>query len=93
MQMLDYDFSVRLRMHVTSLHHFSLVRSSDDDTALSSNSNDDFSTILLSPGFQPASAPLHCKMLVPLSSPCWTTDVGAAHTITHMAGVFASYLF
>jgi hypothetical protein len=53
-------------MHVTSLHPIALDLSSDDDTALSSDSNDDFSPILLPPGFQPASAPPHGKMLVPL---------------------------
>jgi len=40
--------------------------SPDDDAALSSDRNDDFSLILLPPGFQPASVPPHGNMLVPL---------------------------
>ena len=53
------EFAHALRMHVTSLHPFAVDLSSDDDAALSSDSNDDFSPILLPPGFQPASAPPH----------------------------------
>jgi len=41
--------------------------SSDDDAALSSDSNHDFSPILLAPGFQPASVPPPGNMLVPLA--------------------------
>jgi len=59
------EFAHALRMHITSLHPFAVDLSSDDDAALSSGSNDDFSPILLPPGFQPASAPPHGKMLVP----------------------------
>jgi len=50
-------FAYALRMHVTSLHPAAVDMSSDDEAALSSESNDDFSPILLPPGFQPASMP------------------------------------
>jgi len=61
------EFAHALRMHVTFLHPVDVDLSSDDDAAQSSDSNDDFSPILLSlPGFQPASAPPHGNMLVPL---------------------------
>jgi len=50
-------FACALRMHITSLHPATVDVSSDDDAALSSDSNDDFSPILLPPGFQPASVP------------------------------------
>jgi len=40
--------------------------SSDDEVALSSDSNDDFSPVLLPPGFQPALTPPNATMLVPL---------------------------
>jgi len=51
-------------MHVTSLHPVDVDLSSDDDAAQSSDSNEDFSPILLPPGFQPASIPPHGNMLV-----------------------------
>jgi len=41
-------------MHVTSLLPVVVDMSSDDEAALSSDRNDDFSPILLPPGFQPA---------------------------------------
>jgi len=59
-------FAHALRMHITSLHPVAVDLSSDDDAALSSDSNDDFSPILLPPGFQLVSAPPHGNMLVPL---------------------------
>jgi len=40
--------------------------SSYDEAALSSDNNDDFSPILLPPGFQPASTPPNDTILVPL---------------------------
>jgi len=40
--------------------------SSDDNATALSDSNDDFSSILLPPGFQPAAMPPHGNMLVPL---------------------------
>jgi len=49
------EFAYALRMHVTSLLPVVVDMSSDDEDALSSDSNDDFSPILLPPGFQPAS--------------------------------------
>jgi len=60
------EFAHALRTHVTSLHPADVDLSSDDNAAQSSDSNDDFSTILLPPGFQPASAPPHGNILVPL---------------------------
>ena len=60
------EFTYALRMHVTSLHPAVADMSSDEDAALSSDSNDDFSPILLPPGFQPASVPPNGTMLVPL---------------------------
>ena len=59
------EFTYALRMHVTSLHPVTVDWSSDDDAALPSDSNDDFSPILLPPGFQPASVPPPSNMLVP----------------------------
>jgi len=59
-------FAYALRMHVTSLHPVTVDVTSDDKAALSSESNDDFSPILLPPGFQPASVPPPGNMLVPL---------------------------
>ena len=56
------ELAYALRMHVTSLHPVTVDLSSDDDAAL----NDDFSPILLPPGFQPASVPPPGNMLVPL---------------------------
>jgi len=53
-------------MHVTSLHPVTVDLSSDDDAALLSDSNDDFSPILFPPDFQPASMPPPDNMLVPL---------------------------
>jgi len=53
-------------MHVTSLHPVTVDLSSDDDAALLSDSNDNFSPILLPTGFQPASVPPPGNMLVPL---------------------------
>jgi len=53
-------------MHVTSKHLVAVHLSSDDDAALSFDGNDDFSPILLPPGFQPASVPPPGNMLVPL---------------------------
>jgi len=60
------EFAYALRMHVTSLHPAVVDMSSDDEAALSSDSNDDFSPILLPPGFQPALMPPNGTMLVPL---------------------------
>ena len=60
------EFTYALRMHVTSLHPSVIDLSSDDDATASSDSNDDFSSILLPPGFQPAAMPPHGYMLVPL---------------------------
>jgi len=59
-------FVYALRMHVTSLHPAVVDMSSDDETTLLSDRNDDFSPILLPPGFQPASIPPNGTMLVPL---------------------------
>ena len=56
-------------MHVTSLLPAVVDMSSDDEAALLSDSNDDFSPILLPPGFQPASTPRR------------TTDDWTAHTL------------
>jgi hypothetical protein len=55
-------------MHVTYLHPVAVDLSSYDDATLSSDSNDDFSPILLPPGFQPASVPPHGNMIVPLDA-------------------------
>jgi len=60
------DFAYALRMHVTSLNPAAVDMSSDDEAAPSSNSNDDFSPIILPPGFQPASMPPNSTMLLPL---------------------------
>ena len=60
------EFAYALRMHVTSLHPAVVDMSSDDDAALASESNDDFSPILLPPGFQPASTPPNGTILVHL---------------------------
>jgi len=59
------EFAHALRMHAT-LHPVDVALSSSDDAAQSTDSNDDFSHILLPPGFQPASVPPHGNMLVPL---------------------------
>ena len=61
------EFAYALRMHVTSLIPVVVDMSSDDEAALSSDSNDDFSPILLPPGFQPASTPPNATILVPLT--------------------------
>jgi len=60
------EFAYALRMHVTSLLPVVVDMSSDDEVALSSDSNDDFSPILLPPWFQPASTPPNATILVPL---------------------------
>jgi len=62
------EFAYALCMHVRTLHPVTVELSSDDsdDAALSSDSNDDFSPILLLPGFKPASVPPPGNMLVPL---------------------------
>ena len=60
------EFAYALRMHVTSLQPAVVDMSFDDEAALSSDSNDDFSPILIPPGFQPASMPPDGTMLVPL---------------------------
>jgi hypothetical protein len=60
------EFAYALRMHVSSLHPSAADMSSDDEAALSSDSNDNFLPILLAPGFQPASMPPNATMLVPL---------------------------
>jgi len=62
------EFAYALRLHVTSLHPVVVDMSSDDDAALSSDDNDNFSPILLTPGFQPASVPPRDNMLVPLDT-------------------------
>jgi len=62
------EFAYALRMHVTSLLPAVVDMSSNDEAALSSDSNDDFSPILLPPGFQPASTPPNDTMLVPLDT-------------------------
>jgi len=59
------EFAHALRMHVTSLLPAVVDMSSDDEAALSSDNNDDFSPILLPPGFQPALTPPNDTMLVP----------------------------
>jgi len=56
------EFAYALCMHVTFLHPAVVDISCSDEAALSSDSNDDFSPILLPPGFQPVSMPI----LVPL---------------------------
>ena len=53
-------------MHVTSLHQAVVDMSSDDEAAMSSDGNNDFSPILLPPGFQSASTPPNDTVLVPL---------------------------
>jgi len=60
------EFAYALRMHVTSLLPTVVNMSSDDEAALSSDSNDDVSPILLPLGFQPALTPPHGTMFVPL---------------------------
>ena len=60
------EFAYALRMHVTSLLSVLVDMSSDDEAALSSDSNDDFSPILLPPKFQPALTPPNPTILVPL---------------------------
>jgi len=60
------EFAYALCMHVTSLHPVIVDLSSDDDAALSSDSNNDFSPNLLLTGFQPASVPPPGNMRVPL---------------------------
>jgi len=60
------EFAYALRMHVTSLHPAAVDMSCDDEAALLSDSNDDFSPILLPPGFQPALMPPNATRLVPL---------------------------
>jgi len=60
------EFAYALRIHVTSLLPAVVDMSSNDEAALSSDSNDDFSPILLPPGFQPALTPPNDTMLVPL---------------------------
>jgi len=64
-------------MHVTFLHPVVVDSglSSDDDAVLSFDSHDDFSPILLPPGFQPASVPPPYNMLVPLD-PAGTQMIG-----------------
>jgi len=53
-------------MHVTSLHPAVVELSSNDDAAVSSDENEDFSSTFLSPGFHAAAMPTHGNMLVPL---------------------------
>jgi len=60
------EFAYALRMHVTSLLPVVVDMSSDDEAALSSDNNDDFSPILLPTGFQPALTPPNATILVPL---------------------------
>ena len=60
------EFAYALRMHVTSLHPADVDMSSDDEAVLLYDDNNDFSPILLPPGFQPASMPPNGTMLVPL---------------------------
>jgi len=62
------EFAYALRIHVTSLLPAVVDMSSDDEAAMSSDSNNDFSPILLPPGFQPASTSPNDRdtMLVPL---------------------------
>jgi len=54
----------RSKLKLVTLHPVVVDVSSDDNTALSSYSNDGFSPILIPPGFQPASVPPHGNMLV-----------------------------
>jgi len=68
------EFAYALRMHVASLHPAVVEMSSDEDAVLSSDSNDDFSPILLPPGFQLASVPSNGTMLVPLDPALRTTN-------------------
>jgi len=49
-------------VHVTSPHPAVVDLSSDNDAAASSDHNDEFSPILLSPGFQPVPMPPHGNM-------------------------------
>jgi len=60
------EFAFALRMHVTILLPAVVDMSSDDEATMSSDSNDDFSPILLPTGFQPALTPPNDTMLVPL---------------------------
>ena len=60
------EFAYALRMHVTSLLPTVVDMSDDDEAALSSDNNDEFSPILLPPGFQPALTPPNDTILVPL---------------------------
>ena len=62
------EFAYALRIHVASLYPAVVELSSDNDAPALSDSNDDFSSILLPPGFQPASMPPHGKRLVPLET-------------------------
>jgi len=60
------EFAYALRIHVTSLLPAVVDMSSDDEAALSSDSNDDFSPILFQPVFQPVSTSPNDTMFVPL---------------------------
>ena len=60
------EFAYALRMHITCLQSSVVDLSSDDNDAESLDSNDDFSPILLPPGFQPACIPPPISMLIPL---------------------------
>jgi len=60
------EFAYAIRMHVTSLLPVVVDMSSDYEAAMSSDNNDDFSPILLPPGFQPALTPPNATTLVPL---------------------------
>jgi len=62
------EFAYAHRMHVTSLHPtvVDLSSKSDDDAAASSDSNDDFLSIFLPSGFQPAFMPPRGNLPVPL---------------------------
>jgi len=84
------EFAHALRMHVTSLHPVSVDLSSDDHAAQSSDSNDDFSPILLPPGFQPASAPPQGNPFTLLDNRCWGSTYSSNGP--HMVGVLARYL-
>ena len=54
---ISSEFGYVLRMYVTSVYPTVVDMSSDEDVALSSDNNYDFSPILLPPGFQAASTP------------------------------------
>jgi len=59
------EFAYALRMHVTSLHPAVVDMSFDDEVALSSDSNDDVSPILLAPILLPPGFQCRCPQMAP----------------------------